>query len=243
LATLSKPRLWRPAFGLAVALLTTRAWAVAPDPAAPFLQIPPLIQPLSAVAPPPATPAVAFIDPLPGYGVDSPFGLRRLPWEAHARLHAGVDIAAPLGTPVHALANGVVAASGVKAGYGRFVEVDHPSGLVSFYAHLRAPAADIKSGATLKAGDVVGYVGSTGDSTGPHLHLEVRHDGKPLNPAMFIGKTFASVAHLPLALAARVGHAIRIASVSHLPAKMRRRIGALRLASAEPHRPSAQSTG
>ncbi|HEY1559553.1 MAG TPA: M23 family metallopeptidase [Caulobacteraceae bacterium] len=230
MTTLSKRRHWRPAIGLAVALVATRAWAVAPVPDPLFIQTAPEMQPK------PATSAVAFTDPLPGYAVDSPFGLRRLPWEVRARLHAGVDIAAPLGTAVHALEDGVVEDSGVKSGYGRFVEVDHPSGLVSFYAHLRAPAADLSPGEVLKAGDVVGYVGSTGDSTGPHLHLELRYGGKPLNPLLFIGKTFASVAQLPLALAARVGSAIRIATVSHWPAKRLGRAGSVRLVSAERRR-------
>jgi len=235
----SKPRrsLQLPSIALALALFATRAYAIGSVPASDLLRSPVVASLLTVTPPGPLTaPEVSFGDPLPGHVVDSPFGLRRLPWEARPRLHAGVDIAAPLGTPIHALTDGIVEDFGIKAGYGRFVEIDLPSGLVTFYAHLSAPSADLKSGEAMKAGSVVGYVGSSGDATGPHLHLEVRYGGKPLNPVMFIGKTFASVAQLPLVLAAKVGRAVRIATVSHLRAKMFRQTHDVRLAFAERRR-------
>lgn len=185
-----------------------------------------------APAPPPVKTDVTFADPLPGFSVDSPFGLRQLPWEDHARLHAGIDIAAPLGTPVGAARDGFVTGTGTKAGYGQFVEITHPDGMTSFYAHLSAPASDIVVGEAVTAGQTLGYVGSTGDSTGPHLHLEMRAGGKVLNPARFIGQTFASAAALPLDAAAKVGATVRIASVSHIPASKLARMDAVRVASA-----------
>ena len=189
----------------------------------------------STPTPPPAPPApvktdITFVDPLPGHTVDSPFGLRQLPWEDHARLHAGIDIAAPLGTPVAATRDGVISNTGTKAGYGQFVEITHPDGMTSFYAHLSGAAPDVVAGVTVTAGQTLGYVGSTGDSTGPHLHLEMRSGGKALNPARFIGQTFANAAALPLEAAGRIGSAVRIASVSHIPASKLARMGAVRLA-------------
>ena len=94
-------------------------------------------------APPPA-PVYAYIDPVAGYDVISPFGLRKLPWEEHGRLHAGVDVAAPAGYPVQATADGVVTRAGFDGGYGRFVEIRHAEGLTSLYAHLGKTAAHIR---------------------------------------------------------------------------------------------------
>lgn len=96
--------------------------------------------------------------------------------------HAGQDIAAPTGTPVYAAADGVVGHAGTKGDYGKEIEIGHGSGYETRYAHLSGYAKGIDKGAHVHEGDLIGYVGSTGNSTGPHLHFEVRHNGAPINP-------------------------------------------------------------
>lgn len=217
--------------GLAFAAL---AATVAAIPAAANANLPafkqmsvsrPAPQPAIAAATPDAPPApqFAFADPLPGREIGSPFGLRELPWEARGRLHEGVDIAAPTGEAVHATLPGVVTRAGISDSYGRFVEVSHSGGLTSFYAHLKSAAARMKPGHIVTGEDVVGYVGDTGHSTGPHLHFEIRRDGAPLNPAMFIDHQFMTAANLPIRKAAAVGRLVRIAHVSGTPGVLRGR--------------------
>jgi hypothetical protein len=140
---------------------------------------------------------LAFGFPLPGHAVNSRFGLRQLSFEPRARMHDGVDIAAPVGTQIHAAANGVVTRTGLSSSYGNFVEVAHADGMTTFYAHM-SRTAGLKPGAAVSEGDVLGLVGSTGHSTGPHLHFEVRRAGEPLNPQDFMGRQFASAADLPI---------------------------------------------
>ena len=161
--------------------------------------------------------AIAFQSPVPGEAVDSPFGLRRLPWEAAGRLHAGVDIAAPSGAPIHATADGVVAAVGRSPSYGRFVEIRHAGGLVSKYAHMGAHAMGLRAGLPIARGQVVGFVGNTGRSTGAHLHFEIRKGGRPLDPAQFVGRAFARLADLPITRAGHVPRRVRVAYVSRWP--------------------------
>lgn len=160
---------------------------------------------------------IAFLNPIAGCEINSPFGMRKMPWEEGGRLHEGVDIAAPSGSLVRATADGVVGRTGVSGSYGRYVEVIHANGLTSFYAHLER-LAGLKTGETVKSGQTVGYAGSTGRSTGSHLHFEIRLNGRPLNPALFIGQTFASAKDLPLTAAARVPRQVRLAQVSRWPA-------------------------
>ena len=169
-------------------------------------------------APQAAEVLIAFEEPVPGHAVVSPFGLRQLPWEGNGRLHEGVDISADAGVAVRAAAEGVVVSAGEKGGYGRYVAVRHAEGLTSFYAHLGRIGAGIKPGMSVVAGTELGRVGSTGTSTGPHLHFEIR-DAKdhPLNPAMFLGKAFADAGDLPLDKAQRYSGRVRIAVVSHIP--------------------------
>lgn len=171
-------------------------------------------------APAVAEPAFAYIDPVSGYEVISPFGLRKLPWEEHGRLHAGVDVAAPSGYPIQATADGVVTRAGVGGGYGRFVEVRHAEGLTSLYAHMGNIAEHIRPGQPVRSGEFIGRVGNTGSSTGAHLHFEM-HDakGRPLNPQMFMGRQFMTAADLPLQAAARVPRRMRLAYVSYIPRK------------------------
>lgn len=97
--------------------------------------------------------------------------------------HIGIDFVAPTGTPVVAVADGTIALAGVQGGYGNLVIVDHGSGHTTYYAHLSAFAPDLQEGDIVRRGRVIGLVGSTGWSTGPHLHFEVRKDGRYMDPA------------------------------------------------------------
>lgn len=149
--------------------------------------------PMTAVAEPagPVTQLIAFEAPIRGYAVNSPFGLRRLPGQA-ARNHQGVDIAAPSGTGVYVAAEGSVLRTGYEpAGYGRFVEIRHPNGMTTLYGHLSR--LDVASGEVVEAGRRIGLVGSTGRSTGPHLHFEVRRGDRQVNPVKVMGRTFEVV--------------------------------------------------
>jgi murein DD-endopeptidase MepM/ murein hydrolase activator NlpD len=161
---------------------------------------------------------VSFADPVPGHEVNSPFGLRKLPWEKAGRLHAGVDIAAPDRTAVVATSDGVVMKTGVSTSYGRFVEVAHGDGLTSFYAHLSDTMPDVTPGTPVGEGEKIAVIGNTGHSTGPHLHFEIRKDGKPLNPSVFMDRSFRPNA-LPYAEAAKISPVVRIAQVSKWAAK------------------------
>lgn len=166
------------------------------------------------------TTEIRFGAPVAGYPVISPFGLRQLPWEEHGRLHAGVDIAAPAGLPVLAVADGVVTRAGEDGGFGRFVEVRHANGLLTVYAHLGSIVT--RSGALVKSGETLGKIGSTGSSTGSHLHFEIRdRKDRPMNPELFMGRTFASAEALPMTEAARVPRRVRIAYVSYIPKSKR----------------------
>jgi murein DD-endopeptidase MepM/ murein hydrolase activator NlpD len=153
----------------------------------------PAAPPMTAVAEPagPVTRLIAFDTPVRGYAVNSRFGLRRLPGEA-ARHHQGVDFAAPLGTGVFAAAEGAVLRTGYEpAGYGRFVEVRHPNGMTTLYGHLSR--VDVSSGDVVSDGERIGLVGSTGRSTGPHLHFEVRRGDRQVNPEKVMGRSFEVV--------------------------------------------------
>ncbi len=116
--------------------------------------------------------------------ISSGFGYRRDPFRGTAAMHSGLDFRAPMGSPIHAAADGRVAFVGVKGGYGKVVEVDHGAGLVTRYAHMSRFNARV--GETVTAGDVIGAIGSTGRSTGPHLHFEVRINNRAVNPRPFL---------------------------------------------------------
>jgi murein DD-endopeptidase MepM/ murein hydrolase activator NlpD len=116
--------------------------------------------------------------------ITSPFGPRIHPIFGVRSMHSGIDLAAPRGTAIKASEGGIVIYSGWYGGYGRVVIVDHSKGLSTLYAHL--DAASVKVGDKVKQGQVVGYEGATGYATGPHLHFEVRNDGKPQNPVSFL---------------------------------------------------------
>jgi len=114
----------------------------------------------------------------------SGFGMRPDPITRNRAFHSGLDIAAAPGAPVHATADGVVARAGRNGGLGKAVYLSHGYGLSTRYGHLSKIA--VKPGERVKRGDVIGYVGSTGRSTGYHLHYEVHLDGKAVNPAAYL---------------------------------------------------------
>jgi murein DD-endopeptidase MepM/ murein hydrolase activator NlpD len=114
----------------------------------------------------------------------SGFGVRSDPFLGRPAMHTGLDFRAATGDPVRATANGRVASSGWAGGYGRMVEIDHGNGLSTRYGHLSE--IGVKVGDTIKIGQVIGAVGSTGRSTGPHLHYETRIDGEAVDPQKFL---------------------------------------------------------
>ena len=117
----------------------------------------------------------------------SSFGERLDPFNGEGAFHAGLDIATAYGTPIHAPADGVIAKAGPASGYGREMIVDHGGGITTVYGHLSAFA--VVAGQIVKQGQVIGYVGSAGRSTGPHLHYEVRVDNTPVNPHKYLKET------------------------------------------------------
>lgn len=124
-----------------------------------------------------------FVRPVPG-AITSGFGPRRHPILGTVRQHTGVDMTAGYGTAIKAADDGRVIYSGYYGGYGNTVIIDHGGGISTLYAHQSELGAS--NGDWVDAGDVIGYVGSTGLSTGPHLHFEVRRSGKPVNPADYL---------------------------------------------------------
>lgn len=116
--------------------------------------------------------------------ISSGFGYRSDPFTGGAALHAGLDFRGKVGAPIHAAAKGKVTFVGIKSGYGKVIEVSHGNGLMTRYAHMSGWRARI--GQEVEAGDVIGAIGSTGRSTGPHLHFEVRINGRAVNPRPFL---------------------------------------------------------
>lgn len=122
-------------------------------------------------------------NPLPGGVFKSGFGMRRHPILGYMRMHTGVDWAAPKGTPIIAAGDGVVIKAGWdKGGYGNQTLIQHPNGYVTSYNHQSAIAKDVVAGAHVRQGQIIGWVGTTGESTGPHLHYEVIVNGNRVDP-------------------------------------------------------------
>lgn len=122
--------------------------------------------------------------PAAGNRISSGFGYRSDPFAGSPAFHAGLDFKGPTGAPIYAAARGKVAFVGRRPGYGKCVEIDHGNGLRTRYAHMSAFRARV--GQRVVAGQTIGEVGSTGRSTGPHLHFEVRLHGRPVNPRPFL---------------------------------------------------------
>ena len=125
-------------------------------------------------------------DPTGGKGrISDHYGYRTHPVLHHRQMHAGLDFAMPIGTPIYATANGVVLSAGIQPGYGHMVEIRHNFGFGTRYGHLNGKYA-VKQGDFVRKGDIIAYSGNSGLSTGPHLHYEIRFISKPLNPINFV---------------------------------------------------------
>lgn len=120
--------------------------------------------------------------PIDGARISSSFGRRKHPILGYTKMHSGVDFAAPRGTPIYAAGNGKVEIAGWTGGYGKFVRIQHANGYETGYGHMNGFASGIRPGVSVRQGQVIGYVGTTGRSTGPHLHYEISVRGKKVNP-------------------------------------------------------------
>ena len=120
--------------------------------------------------------------PVQGARLSSKFGVRKHPILGYSRMHRGVDFAAKRGTPIMAAGDGRVVFAGRNGAFGRFIEIKHLNNFRTRYAHLYKFAKGVKKGKVLKQGDIIGYVGTSGRSTGPHLHYEVKHKSRTINP-------------------------------------------------------------
>lgn len=140
--------------------------------------------------------------PVDSYRMTSEFGLRWHPVLGGRRAHTGVDLANPVGTPVHATADGVVGRAEWFGGYGLCIDLEHGGSLETRYGHMSR--LNVVAGQTVHKGDIIGFVGSTGRSTGPHLHYEVRVEGAAVNPIPFMQGEVSTAEAVTLAAADKV---------------------------------------
>jgi murein DD-endopeptidase MepM/ murein hydrolase activator NlpD len=119
--------------------------------------------------------------PINGARLSSNFGYRRHPISGYNKLHKGTDFAAPTGTPIYAAGHGTIERANRYGGYGNYIRIKHANGFQTAYAHMSRFASGMRAGSRVQQGDVIGYVGSTGASTGPHLHYEVLRNGSHIN--------------------------------------------------------------
>jgi murein DD-endopeptidase MepM/ murein hydrolase activator NlpD len=132
-----------------------------------------------------STIAIPSVEPVKGTAFTSGFGVRSDPFRGRAAMHAGIDLAGPVGTKIYATADGIVSRSEYNGGgYGNLVELNHGRGIETRYGHMSKRL--VEEGQRVKRGDLIGLMGSTGRSTGSHLHYEVRIDGKAVNPIPFM---------------------------------------------------------
>jgi murein DD-endopeptidase MepM/ murein hydrolase activator NlpD len=132
--------------------------------------------------------------PIDGARLSSGFGPRRHPILGYNRMHRGVDFAAPTGTPIYAAGDGILTKAGRNGSYGNYIQIRHNDEFSTAYAHMSRFADGIKKGARVRQGQVIAYVGSTGRSTGPHLHYEVLQNGRQINPMSIKPQTAARLA-------------------------------------------------
>jgi len=132
--------------------------------------------------------------PLEKMSLSSSYGMRTHPITGRVARHNGIDIPAPYGTPIYATADGTVGRAQRLGGYGNYVEIEHGNAIETRYGHMSRFV--VQSGQRVKKGDIIGYVGSTGRSTGNHLHYEVRIDGAPVNPLPFVRADSMAIAAL-----------------------------------------------
>lgn len=142
---------------------------------------------------PSASIAIPSRMPLDNASLTSNYGMRTHPVLGGRRAHKGVDLAAPTGTPIYATADGVVSKAEWFSSYGLYVSIEHGAQLQTRYAHMSRIA--VADGERVTKGDIIGYVGSTGRSTGPHLHYEVRVEGRAVNPIPYMVETEAQQAY------------------------------------------------
>ncbi|MGF1549787.1 MAG: M23 family metallopeptidase [Sphingomonadaceae bacterium] len=128
--------------------------------------------------------AIPSARPVSNINATSGFGVRSDPFRRRAAMHAGIDLAGPVGTPIYATADGIVGRSQYAGGYGNLVEINHGKGIQTRYGHLSKRL--VQPGQRVRRGQLIGRMGSTGRSTGSHLHYEVRLDGKAVNPVPFM---------------------------------------------------------
>jgi murein DD-endopeptidase MepM/ murein hydrolase activator NlpD len=147
---------------------------------------------------PVASVSIPSRNPLSTGSTSSGYGLRTHPVLGGTRSHKGIDLAAPTGTPIYATADGTVGKAEWYSSYGMFVSIEHGADLETRYAHMSRIA--VAAGERVRKGDVIGYVGSTGRSTGPHLHYEVRVAGQAVNPVPYMADSGAAAGY---ALAAK----------------------------------------
>ena len=162
---------------------------------------------LDAVDPQPAI-AIPSAQPVEKLDYSSAWGVRSDPFHGSARMHAGVDIRGPVGTPIYATADGYVGRAQRAGGYGNLVELEHGKGLQTRYGHLSKIL--VNSGDRVRRGQLIGLMGSTGRSTGSHLHYEVRMDGGAVNPVPFL-----TVADYTLMTQDRATQPVMMASVGN----------------------------
>ncbi|WP_420605711.1 M23 family metallopeptidase [Novosphingopyxis sp.] len=130
--------------------------------------------------------AIPSIQPISDYRLTSYFGYRTDPFKGRRGNHKGIDMAAPTGTPVYATADGIIERAGWVNGYGNFIEIEHGNQVETRYGHMSR--LNVESYQRVKQGDLIGFVGSTGRSTGSHLHYEVRIAGEPVDPLSFMNQ-------------------------------------------------------
>lgn len=128
--------------------------------------------------------AIPSLKPVKNASFTSGFGVRSDPFQGRAAMHGGIDLAGPIGTQVFATADGYVGRAAWAGGYGNLIELEHGKGIQTRYGHLSKSL--VSAGQRIKRGDLIGLMGSTGRSTGSHLHYEVRIDGKAVNPIPFM---------------------------------------------------------
>ena len=135
-------------------------------------------------APVKAEVSIPSINPVELMRFSSQYGYRTDPFQGRRKNHKGIDIPGPIGTPIFATADGIIGRAQWVSGYGKYVEVEHGNAIQTRYGHMSA--MNVVSGQRVKQGDVIGFMGSTGRSTGSHLHYEVRIAGEAVNPTSFL---------------------------------------------------------
>ena len=131
--------------------------------------------------------AIPSIDPVTKVDISSYYGYRTDPFRGRRKNHKGLDIRGPVGTPIYATADGFVKTSKWLGSYGKFIEIDHGNGIITRYGHMSR--LKVPANVRVKKGDIIGLMGSTGRSTGSHLHYEVRVAGEPVNPLSFMAQS------------------------------------------------------